>query len=192
MPDGFHPIVVDNGSTDGSAEIAGRLGARVILEPQRGFGAACFAGLVSATRDVVCFMDSDGSLDPADLPLVATPVELGDADLVLGARHKNRHAWPLHARAANRALAWEVRRRYRVSLHDIGPMRAVLRDKLFALGVADRRFGWPLEMVIRAARQGWRITEVPIAYRPRTAGRSKVTGTVRGTTRAVIDMARVL
>jgi len=192
MPDGFHPIVVDNGSTDGSAEIAGRLGARVILEPQRGFGAACFAGLASATSDVVCFMDCDGSLDPADLRLVATPVGRGDANLVLGARQGNRRAWPLHARAANRALAWEVRRRYRVSLQDIGPMRAVLRDKLLALGVADRRFGWPLEMVVRAARQGWRITEVPVAYRPRTAGRSKVTGTMRGTARAVIDMARVL
>lgn len=192
MPDGFHPIVVDNGSTDGSAEIARRLGAQVISERRRGFGAACFAGLVAATGDVVCFMDCDGSLDSADLPLVATPVERGDADLMLGTRLANYRAWPLHARLANRALAWEVRRRYHVSLRDIGPMRAVLRRELLALGVTDRRFGWPLEMVIRAARRGWRIAEVPVAYQPRTAGRSKVTGTIRGTARAVIDMAKVL
>jgi len=192
LPEGFRPIVVDNGSTDGSAEIASRLGAEVILERERGFGAACFAGLLAATGDVVCFMDADGSLDPADLPLVADPIRYGDAELVLGARQARARAWPLHARLANRALAWEIRRRYGVALSDVGPMRAAPRARLLALGISDRRFGWPLEMVVRAAREGWRIAEVPVAYRERVAGRSKVTGTLRGTARAVIDMAKAL
>jgi glycosyltransferase involved in cell wall biosynthesis len=189
MPDGFEPIVVDNGSSDGSAEIARRLGAAVVAEPRRGFGAACWAGLIAATDPVVCFMDCDGSLDPRDLPRVCEP--LARADLVLGARVPEPGAWPLHARSANRLLALELRRRAHVELRDLGPMRAARRVPLLALGVADRRFGWPLEMVLRAAAAGWRIAEVPVPYLPR-AGRSKVTGSVRGTLRAVRDMGRVL
>jgi glycosyltransferase involved in cell wall biosynthesis len=188
LPAGYEPIVVDNGSSDGSGELARRLGARVVREDMRGFGAACHTGLVTATADVVCFMDCDGSLDPAELPRVAEPVARGVADLVLGARHG---AWPLHARVANRVLAAELRRRTRAPLTDLGPMRATRREALLALGVRDRRFGWPLEMVLRAALAGWTLSEVPVAYRPRV-GRSKVTGTLRGTTRAVRDMAAVL
>jgi glycosyltransferase involved in cell wall biosynthesis len=189
MPIGFRPIVVDNGSTDGSGEIASALGSVVVTEPRRGFGAACWAGLLAATDPVVCFMDCDGSLDPRDLPRVCEP--LTGADLVLGARVPEPGAWPLHARAANRLLALELRRRAHVELRDLGPMRAAHRAPLLTLGVADRRFGWPLEMVLRAAAAGWRIAEVPVPYRPR-AGRSKVTGSVRGTLRAVRDMGRVL
>jgi len=188
MPAGYDPIVVDNGSRDGSGELARRLGARVVSEPQRGFGAACFAGLLAARDEVICFMDCDASLDPRQLSLVAEPVRAGDADLVLGAR---RGAGPLHARVANRVLALELRRRSGARLTDIGPMRAARREALLALGLVDRRFGWPLEMVLRAADAGWTVTEVPIAYLPRR-GRSKVTGTVRGTVRAVRDMAAVL
>ncbi|MGH2759121.1 MAG: glycosyltransferase family 2 protein [Actinomycetota bacterium] len=191
MPVGYRPIVVDNGSSDGSPEIALRSGAMVVREARRGFGAACYAGLCAADDDVVCFMDADGSLDPQDLPLVADPVIGGAADLVLGGRRAERGAWPLHARVANRALAWEIRRRSGLPLRDLGPMRAAGRKDLLALGLLDRRFGWPLEMVLCAAGAGWRINEVDIAYRPRT-GRSKVTGTLRGTLRAVHDMARVL
>jgi glycosyltransferase involved in cell wall biosynthesis len=192
MRRGYEPIVVDNGSTDGSASVARSLGARVIEEPQRGFGAACLAGLRAATSDVVCFMDCDGSLDADDLPSVAAPVTDGAADLVLGARRAaGAGAWQLHARAANRVLAILVRRRAGVRVSDIGPMRAARRQALLGLGMVDRRFGWPLEMVLRAATAGWRILEVPVAYAPRV-GRSKVTGTVRGTTRAVFDMARVM
>ena len=191
LPPGYRPIVVDNGSTDGSADVAAAFGARVVHEARPGFGAACFAGLLAADADVVCFMDCDGSLDPVDLPAVAGPVIEGGADLCLGGRDAERGAWPLHARAANRALAWEVRRRAGVRLRDLGPMRAARRQGLLALGLADRRSGWPLEMVLRAVDAGWRLTEVPVAYRARR-GRSKVTGTVGGTVRAVRDMAGLL
>jgi glycosyltransferase involved in cell wall biosynthesis len=191
MPAGYSPLVVDNGSSDGSAELAERLGAQVVREPRRGFGAACWAGLTAATTDVVCFMDCDGSFDPRELPRVAEPVDRGRFDLVLGARAPAPGSWPAHARAANSLLAWELRRRARIPLRDLGPMRAARRDALLGLGIADRRFGWPLEMVLRAAAAGWRIDEVSVGYQPRH-GRSKVTGTARGTLRAVRDMAAVL
>jgi glycosyltransferase involved in cell wall biosynthesis len=192
LPRGYEPIVVDNGSSDGSAKVALRLGARVVMEPARGFGAACFAGLRAAASDVVCFMDCDGSLDPHDLPRVATPVIAGEADLVVGSRRATgTGAWPLHARLANRALALLVARRVGACVRDLGPMRAARREELLALGITDRRFGWPLEMVVRAVSAGWRILEIPVSYAPRI-GRSKVTGTVRGTARTVVDMARVM
>jgi dTDP-L-rhamnose 4-epimerase len=188
IPEGWRAIVVDNGSTDGSGELAAALGAHVVREPCPGFGAACFAGLRAARADVVCFMDCDASLDPRELPLVADPVAASGADLVLGAR---RGAFAPHARLANRVLALELRRRTGVRLTDLGPMRAARREALLELNIRDRRFGWPLEMVLRAAAAGWDIREVPVGYSAR-AGRSKVTGTVRGTARAVRDMAAVL
>ena len=191
MPAWSEAIVVDNGSADGSAEIAEALGALVVREPRRGFGAACFAGLAAATHDVVAFMDADGSLDPRGLPAVLGPVESGDADLVLGARSAGRGAWPVHARVGNRVLASLVRRRTGLRLRDLGPMRAARREPLVALDLTDRRFGWPLEMVVRAASERWRIVEVPVPYGPRS-GRSKVTGTVGGTVRTILDMSRVL
>ncbi len=191
MPPGYRPIVADNGSTDGSGELAAEHGALVVVEPQRGFGAACYAGLVAAAADVVCFMDCDGSLDPRELPRVAEPVIAGEADLMLGARLADRGAWPVHARIANRALTLELRRRTGVVLRDLGPMRAARRTELLELGIRDRRFGWPLEMVLRATEQRWRVREVPVGYSARS-GRSKVTGTVRGTARAVRDMAAAL
>jgi glycosyltransferase involved in cell wall biosynthesis len=194
MPPGYRPIVVDNGSTDGSGDIARAAGATVVTEGRPGFGSACWAGLVASdpSDGVVCFMDGDGSLDPGDLPAVADPVLAGRADLVLGARRPTvTSAWPRHARAANAVLAFELRRRTGRPLRDLGPMRAARRDALVALGIRDRRFGWPLEMVLRAAAAGWRIEELPIPYRPRT-GKSKVTGTLLGTARATRDMARLL
>jgi hypothetical protein len=145
-----------------------------------------------APDGVVCFMDGDGSFDPADLVRVAAPVLEGRSDLVLGARAPTRRgAWPVHARLANRFLVAEIRRRTGVRLRDLGPMRAARRDALVALGIEDRRFGWPLEMVLRATAAGWRIDEIAVAYAPRI-GTSKVTGTVKGTARAVADMSRVL
>src|SRR5262249_6235776 len=145
----------------------------------------------AATTDIVCFLDADGSLDPAQLPRVAEPVADRQADLVLAARHARRGAWPVHARVANRYLAFELRRRTGLCLHDLGPMRAARRTALLDLGLADRRSGWRLEMVLRAAAAGWRIQETTADYAPRV-GRSKVTGTIRGTWGAVRDMAAVL
>ena len=192
LPSGFRAIVVDNGSTDGSAEVATQLGAAVVIERQRGFGAACWRGLQVAESDVVAFCDADASLDPTQLHLVTEPVCAGGADLALGCRRATtRRAWPLHARIANDVLARRVARHTGVRLTDLGPMRAARRVALIGLGITDRRFGWPLEMVLRGARAGWSITEVEVDYRPRV-GQSKVTGTVRGTVRTVSDMRRVL
>ena len=192
IPPGVRPIVVDNGSTDGSAEVAARHGAVVVAETRRGFGAACHAGLLAATARYVAFCDADGSLDPAQLRLVCGPVLAGRADLVLGRRVPvRREAWPPHARLGNRIVAHRVRRRTGVRVADLGPMRCAAREPLLALGLADRRCGYPLEMLVRAAAAGWRVSEVDVAYRPRT-GRSKVTGTLRGTVQAVLDMDRVL
>jgi glycosyltransferase involved in cell wall biosynthesis len=184
LPDGYRAIVADNGSGDGSADIAAMHGAHVVHEPRRGFGAACHAGLLAATSDIVCFMDADASLDPVELPNVVRL--LAAADLALGRRRPvTRRAWPSHARIGNALIA------RRVGLRDIGPMRAAPRERLLELGLTDRRSGYPLEMVLLAGRRGWRIAETDVAYHPR-AGRSKVTGTVRGTLQAVRDMRRVL
>lgn len=194
LPAGYHAVVVDNGSTDDSVAVARRAGAEVVGEPTRGFGAACWSGLLAArpADGVVCFMDADGSFDPAQLPRVADPVLAGDSDLVLGRRRPTTPgAWPAHARLANRGIATALRCRTGLRLGDLGPMRAARRDALVALGLGDRRSGWPLEMVLAAAREGWRIEEVDVDYHPRV-GRSKVTGTLRGTARAVADMGRLL
>ncbi len=190
MPAGYRAIVVDNGSTDGSPAIARAHGAMVVSQPVRGFGSACFAGLSAATADTVAFMDCDASFDPVQLPAVVDPVVAGTVELMLGARQAERGAWPPHARVANRFLARSIRRAG-PQVTDLGPMRAASRIGLLELGIRDRRSGWPLEMVLRAGHAGWRIGEVPVTYRPRT-GRSKVTGTIRGTLTAVSDMRGVL
>ncbi|MGH9062911.1 MAG: glycosyltransferase [Acidimicrobiales bacterium] len=192
VPPGFRPIVVDNGSTDGSAGVALAAGARVISEPRRGFGAACAAGLAAARSDVVCFMDADGSLDPVELPLVAGPIVRGELDLCLGRRRLYAGAMPRHGRLANRILVASVARRTGTRLADLGPMRAARTESLSGLGIEDRRSGWPLEMVLRAARDGWKLGEVAVSYRPRHGGRSKVTGSLLGTARAVRDMGALL
>lgn len=192
LPPGYRAIVVDNGSTDDSAAVAARLGATVVTEPRRGFGAAVHAGVLAATAELVAVVDADASLDPADLPRLARPVADGSAGLVLGRRRPvDRRSWPLHARLANRVLARLLRRATGLPLRDLGPMRVARREALLALDLRDRRSGYPLEMVLAAARAGWRVTEVDVPYRPRV-GRSKVTGTVRGTLTAVRDMRRQL
>ena len=194
MPPGYRPIVADNDSRDGSAQVAVAHGARVVQARPRGFGAACAAGLAAADDpdDVVCFLDADGSFDPQQLPRVVAPLLSGDADLVLGRRRASqRGAWPLHARLGNAEVARQLRRRTGVAVHDLGPMRACRREALRGLDLQDRRFGYPLEMVTKAAAAGWRVVEVDVDYLPRT-GRSKVTGTVLGTVRTVRDMRSVL
>ena len=192
LPEGYRAIVVDNGSTDRSAGVAREHGATVIAEPRRGFGSAAHAGLLAATAPIVAFCDADASMDPRDLPRVVNPVAAGELDLVLGRRRPTTPgAWPLHARIANRALAFLMRRATGIALHDLGPMRAARRADVVALDLQDRRSGYPLELVLRANGAGWRIAEVDTPYSPRM-GRSKVTGTVRGTITAVKDMSRLL
>jgi glycosyltransferase involved in cell wall biosynthesis len=196
MPVGYRPIVVDNGSTDGSAAVARAHGAEVISVAEPGYGAAVHAGVLAAdpVDGVVCVMDADGSFDPAQLPRLAGPVLAGAARLATGRRRPAaRGVWPLHARAANAVLAHRLRRTAGLDVHDIGPIRAVRRDDLLALGLRDRRFGYPLELLIAAGRAGWRVVEIDVDYHPRAAGtRSKVTGTLLGTARAVRDMSAVL
>lgn len=192
VPRGWRAIVVDNGSTDGSAALARSLGATVVREPRRGFGAACQAGLLAAEAEFVCFCDCDGSLDPGLFPGLVARVSGGESDLLLGRRRpQGRGAWPLHARAGNAALARMLRRRTGLRLRDLGPMRVGRRADLLALGLTDRRSGYPLQMVVRAADAGLRVTETDVPYLPRT-GKSKVTGTWRGTWHAVRDMRAVL
>lgn len=192
LPAGYRAIVVDNGSTDDSAAVARAHGALVITEPVRGFGSAAHAGLMAATAPIVAICDADASMDPADLPRVVDPVRDGHSELVLGRRRPTtRGAWPIHARIANRSLAFLMRRATGLDFHDLGPMRAARREAIIALDLHDRRSGYPLEMVLKAHAAGWRITEVDTPYSPRV-GRSKVTGTVRGTLIAVKDMSRLL
>ncbi|MFF0345736.1 glycosyltransferase family 2 protein [Kribbella sp. NPDC004875] len=192
LPPGVRAVVVDNGSTDGSAELATALGATVVRCTVKGYGAACHAGLEAAEADVVAVMDADASLDPRQLVRVTAPVVGGHADLVLGRRRPvSRQVWPWHLRLANAELSRRIRRRTGVALHDLGPMRAARRTALLELGLVDRRSGYPLETVVRAADAGWRIAEVDVDYLPRS-GRSKVTGTPLGAARAVLDMSKVL
>lgn len=192
LPAGVRAIVVDNGSTDGSAAVARTLGATVITEGVRGYGAACAAGLAAATAPVVAFCDCDASVDLAEVVRLARAVRDDTADLVTGRRRPvEPRAWPPHARLAVSVLTWVLRRRSDLVLRDLGPVRIARTDALRDLGVRDRRSGYPLETVLRAAAAGWRIREVPIAYAPRV-GRSKVTGTLAGTLRAVRDMSTVL
>ncbi|MCK2243048.1 MULTISPECIES: glycosyltransferase family 2 protein [unclassified Crossiella] len=193
LPPGYHAIVVDNGSTDGTAAVAAGLGATVVHEPRRGYGAAVHTGIEHARTEIVCVLDADGSMAPALLPALVAPVATGRARLSVGRRIPvGRGVWPWHARAGNAFLAWLLRRRG-LAVRDIGPIRAFRREDLLALGITDRGFGYPLELLIRAADAGWEVSEVDFDYLPRAAGtRSKVSGSVLGTLRAARDMAGVL
>ncbi|MDQ3734213.1 MAG: glycosyltransferase family 2 protein [Actinomycetota bacterium] len=206
IPTGYEVIVVDNGSTDDTAEVAQRLGTRVVYEDTPGYGAAVHAGLLAARTEIVCFLDSDGSIDARQLPAMvallggpsvsARTASAGDhdrIDLVVGRRRPTeRRAWPWHARAGNALLAARLRRRTGIPVHDLGSVRVTRRMALLELGVEDRRFGYPIELLVRAAAAGWRVREVDVTYAPRTAGRSKVTGSIAGTARALRDFASAL
>lgn len=191
MPSWARPIVADNGSTDGSPDIARAWGARVVDVRQRGYGSACHAGLKAATSDVVAFMDADASLDPRQLLLLKAALT-DTTGMVVGCRRPvSRAAWPWHLRIANREVCRRLRRRTGLGLDDLGPMRLARRAPLLALKIEDRRSGYPLETVLRATQAGWAVASVNVDYHPR-AGRSKVTGTPIGALRAVADMTRIL
>lgn len=194
MPEGMHVIVVDNGSTDDTAEVARSLGAEVVYEGRPGYGAAVHAGAVAATAPLIAVLDGDGSMDAAELAELADVVSRGEASMAVGRRRpRTRGVWPWHARAGTAALAWMIRRRSGFGIHDLAPMRVCRREDLLALGVADRRFGYPLELMIKASGAGWTVHERDIVYSARARGtRSKVSGSVRGTCRTLIDFAKVL
>ena len=194
VPATFSVIVVDNGSTDDTAAVAASLGATVVSEPSPGYGSAVHAGVMAASRDYVAVIDGDGSLDPTDLLPLLDDVRSGRADLAMGRRvAARRGVWPWHARWGNAAVLWWLRRRTGLRLRDIAPARVCRRESLLALGVQDRRFGYPVELLVKAQRAGWRFTEHDVGYHPRAAGtRSKVSGSVRGSIRAAADFAKVL
>jgi glycosyltransferase involved in cell wall biosynthesis len=194
VPAGFNVVVVDNGSRDPTAEVALRCGATVVHEPLAGYGAAVHAGLLAATGEYVAFMDGDGSFDARDLPALLDDVRSGRADLAVGRRRPvARGVWPWHARLGNNLVVWWLRRRIGMTTHDIAPMRVCRRTALLELDVRDRRFGYPVELLQKATVAGWRLSERDVGYHPRALGtRSKVSGSVRGTTRAARDFWRVL
>ncbi len=181
-------IVVDNGSTDATAAVAQDAGAVVVREPMRGYGRACFTGFKKAYSlgvETILFMDGDGSDDPADLPLILAPVSEGHADFVIGSRvskRAERGAVPLQARLGNWLVSRLIGLLYGVPLHDIGSFRAIRTSML------EMTFGWPVEMLVKAARARYRIVEVPIHYRHRSHGRSKVAGTLTGSVKAAYCM----
>lgn len=190
-------IVVDNGSTDGTAIIAARAGALVVPELRRGYGFACAAGVAAAGElgtDALVFLDGDHSSAPGELPCLLGPLAEGAADLVLGSRvlgHVAPGAMPFQQRFGNWLGAALMRALYRVPITDLGPFRAIRRDLLEALAMREMTYGWPTEMTVKAARRGARIVEVPVSFHPRRAGQSKVSGTLRGTVLAAYHILGV-
>jgi glycosyltransferase involved in cell wall biosynthesis len=191
MPDGYRPLVVDNNSTDDTAEVARQHGAQVVSEPRPGYGSAVHAGVVAAATPIVAVLDGDGSLDPADLPALVRDLE--GADMAIGRRRAVEGLrWPWHARLGTAAVCWRLRTRYGLPVHDIASMRVARRDALLGLGVTDRRTGYPVELMVRAAQAGWKVVERDVAYGPRTGGKSKVSGSLRGSVIAGLDFWRAI
>lgn len=180
-------IVVDNGSCDRTAEVARAHGAEVVSEPERGYGAACLAGIAQARdADVIVFLDADYSDHPEELPRLLEPIERGTADLVIGSRMllpESRAALLPQARFGNWLASRLLRLRYCANVSDLGPFRAIRRDALERLEMRDRNYGWTVEMQARAFARGVRVAEVAVRYRPRI-GKSKITGTISGSLKA--------
>lgn len=176
-------IVVDNGSSDGTGDIARAAGVIVIEEPRGGYGYACAAGAEAAAGQVIVFMDGDGSFLPGEMPLLVAPLERGEADLVLGTRllgGGQKKSMPAHQLFGNQLVTWLLRQRYGLAVTDLGPYRAIRRNLLFALDMQEKTYGWPLEMMVKCAQRRAPIVELPVTYQPRFGGRSKVGGTLRG------------
>src|SRR6202167_455815 len=177
-------LIVDSNSTDGTPEIATKMGARVLHEPRRGYGQACLTGLAAAiSPDVVVFLDGDYSDRPAELPLLLAPIIEGRADITLGSRlgkQSIRGALPWHAAPGNRLAAFLIRLLYGVRISDLGPFRAGRADVLRQLELEQNTYGWAVEMILKGTLAGFRIVEVPVSYYPRI-GESKISGTLRGT-----------
>lgn len=192
IPAGYQPLVVDNNSTDDTAAVATRHGARVIAESRPGYGAAVHAGVVAADTPVVAVIDADGSMDPGDLPRLVDELQRG-ADMVTGRRRPvpGLH-WPWVARVGTVVMSWRLRTRHGLPVHDIAPMRVARREALLELGVTDRRSGYPLELLVRAAAAGWRVVELDVSYGPRTGGKSKVSGSLKGSIIAIVDFWKVI
>jgi glycosyltransferase involved in cell wall biosynthesis len=192
MPPGYRALVVDNNSTDGTADVARRCGAEVVFEARPGYGSAVHAGVVAADTDIVAVIDGDGSMDPGELPPLVADVDAG-ADMSIGRRRPVRGLrWPWHARMGTAAVCWRLRTRHGLAVHDIAPMRVARRDAILALAVTDRRSGYPLELLVRAAAARWRVIERDVTYGPRTGGKSKISGSVRGSLIAMLDFWRVI
>ncbi|WP_332642739.1 glycosyltransferase family 2 protein [Aeromicrobium sp.] len=194
VPPGWRAIVVDNGSRDGTADVARSLGASVVDEAQPGYGAAVHAGVLAAEAEFVAVIDGDASMRLTDLVPMLELVQSGEVTMAVGRRRPiGRGVWPWHARLGTQLLATWIRRRSEFPIHDLAPMRVCRREDLLALAVEDRRFGYPLELMLRASRAGWTVREFDVAYDRRAAGtKSKVSGSVRGTARVVQDFAKVL
>ena len=177
-------IVVDSNSTDGTAEVARKMGARVISEPRRGYGRACLTGLANTKdADIVVFLDGDYSDRPAELPTLLAPILEGRADIALGSRlsgEANRGALPWHQAFGNRLAAGLIGLLYGVKITDLGPFRAGRAEVLRALALEEPTYGWAVETILKGAIAGYRIVEIPVSYYPRI-GRSKISGTVKGT-----------
>lgn len=184
-------IVVDNGSIDDTAERASAAGAQVIHEPRRGYGSACLTGARAArSSDILVFLDGDRSGDPRQLDLIAAPLIQNQADLTIGSRiggELERDSMPLHGRLGNRLIVFILRKLHGVRITDIGSFRAIRTRALFNLNMEQMTYGWPVEMVVKAAQKGLRIKSIPIRYRKRV-GVSKVTGTLRGSLLAAYYM----
>jgi glycosyltransferase involved in cell wall biosynthesis len=192
LPAGYLALVVDNNSTDGTADVARRCGALVVGEAQPGYGAAVHAGIVAASTPIVAVLDGDGSMNPGDLPRLVEELDRG-ADMAVGRRRPGPGVrWPWHARLGNAAVCWRLRTRHGLAVHDVAPMRVARREAVLALGVADRRSGYPLELLVRAAAANWVVVEHDVAYGPRTGGKSKVSGSVRGSLIAAVDFWRAI
>jgi len=177
-------LVVDSNSTDGTPEIATKMGARVLDEPRRGYGRACLTGLANANSpNVVVFLDGDYSDRPAELPLLLAPIIGGHADITLGSRLHSRTstgALPWHQVFGNRLAASLIRLLYGLDISDLGPFRAGRADVLRALALEENTYGWAVEMILKGALAGFRVVEVPVSYYPRI-GKSKISGTLKGT-----------